>query len=277
MNKSDKIRAILDPAMPCEASGGRFFFPSGMPSARATAAPGLFGKVQDFFKRFGGLYYFLLHALSPVLPSRLYRQTLAALVAEYGDEAVILNLGSGPSRLKGRTDVINVDIFPFAEADVVADVRELPLRDGCADLIVNVASLEHVAAPEEVVAQMLRVLAPGGRIFCFVPFMQPFHAAPADFRRWTAPGCALLFSGFEDVRVEVAAGPTSGLLWVLQEWLAMSLSFGVPALRDLLLIFLMTLTAPLKLLDLLLERLPQAENIASGFFVVASRGREPGK
>ncbi len=271
MRKTEKIRAILDPSRPCAQEGERFIFPSGIASARSTAAPGFMGKVQDLLKRFGGLYYVLLSCLSPVMPSAAYRRTLSAMLGARGEDAVILNLGSGPARLKGRQDVINVDIFPFAEADVVADVKDVPLIDGCADLIVSVASLEHVADPARVVAEMRRLLKPGGELFCFVPFMQPFHAAPADFTRWTAPGCAGLFGAFDGVRVETAAGPTSGLLWVLQEWLAMTLSFGIAPLRDVLFLVLMTLTAPLKLLDLALERLPQSRNIASGFFIVASR------
>jgi hypothetical protein len=56
------------------------------------------------------------------------------------------------------------------------------------------------------------------------------------------------------------------MLWVLQEWLAMVLSFGSKRLYRLVLP-LTWLLSPLKLLDLLLVHHPMAAQVASGFVI----------
>ena len=130
--------------------------------------------------------------------------------------------------------------------------------------------LEHVTDPQAHVAEMRRVLAPGGRVVCFMPFMAPFHASPHDYQRLTHAGLETLFKDFEVLSVRVGAGPTSSLLWVLQEWLALVLSLGSRRLYRLL-VPLMWLLSPLKVLDLVLARHPEARVVASAFVVEARK------
>jgi SAM-dependent methyltransferase len=133
--------------------------------------------------------------------------------------------------------------------------------------------LEHVADPKSVIGEMYRILKSGGRIICYLPFIVPFHAAPNDFQRWTIPGIRKLFSdvGNMEIEIGIGAGPTSGMLWVLQEWLAIFFCFGIRGLHDLIFKVLMVFTAPVKLLDLLLTRFPYPDKIASGFYVVGKQ------
>ncbi len=49
---------------------------------------------------------------------------------------------------------------------VQGDVLSVPLRDGCADVVVAGEILEHVADVEGVVAEACRVLKPGGTLVC---------------------------------------------------------------------------------------------------------------
>ena len=134
--------------------------------------------------------------------------------------------------------------------------------------------LEHVSNPEIVVREMNRIIKPGGTIVAGVPFMQPFHAAPQDFYRWTGNGLQTLFSSFDDVKIEIAAGPTSGMLWVVDEWIAILLSFGNKTLHDLWFLMFMTLFFPLKYLDLIMERFSFSSNCASSFHVIAHKNIE---
>ena len=101
--------------------------------------------------------------------------------------------------------------------------------------------------------------------------MQGFHAAPHDYSRRTKEGMKYLFRTFSKVSVTNGGGPTSGMLWVMQEWLAMVLSFGFKPLHTLWYLALMVLTFPIKYLDILLIKHPRAENISSGFWVVAQK------
>ena len=64
----------------------------------------------------------------------------------------------------------------------------------------------------------------------------------------------------------VGSGPTSALLWVLQEWLALVLSFNISLLYKVVWVLLMVLTFPIKFLDLLFSRYSMAWKIASTFY-----------
>jgi SAM-dependent methyltransferase len=127
-----------------------------------------------------------------------------------------------------------------------------------------------VPDPQAHIAEMYRVLAPGGRLLCFVPFMQPFHASPYDFQRFSDVGLREQFRQFEVTSVRVGAGPTSALVWVLQEWLALLLSFGSRRLYRLVQP-LTWILSPLKLLDLLMARHRNASVVASGFVIQARK------
>ena len=219
-------------------------------------------------QRLGRLYPLAIDALSPVLDRNFVKPFLASFDL---DRDLVADLGSGTNRYDER--ILCFDGGTYANIDLVCDLRTLPISDNALSGVVSVAVLEHVADPQAHVAEMHRVLAPGGRVLCFVPFMQPFHASPHDYQRYTQAGLATLFNQFEVLSVEVGAGPTSSLIWVLQEWLAMVLSFGSRRLYRAL-VPLMWILSPLKLLDLLLARHPAAPILASGFVVEARKRGE---
>lgn len=183
---------------------------------------------------------------------------------------LVLDVGSGNTR--GHRHVTTVDVVAYPFVDLVADADHLPLRDASAHGIVSVALLEHVQCVEPVLREWQRVLAPGGRVFVVVPFLQPFHAAPGDYRRWTSPGLRSLVGEYFDVRTTgVYCGPTSALTWILAEWIAVVLSFGVPRLQTAWSYGLQVILSPLKWLDTLAARLPGADRLASALYVVAER------
>jgi SAM-dependent methyltransferase len=153
----------------------------------------------------------------------------------------------------------------------VARIERLPFAEGSIDGIVSIAVLEHVPDPSAIVAEMLRVLRPGGRVYCFIPFMQGIHASPFDFQRYTPAGLELLFGSFTERRVTIGAGPVSGFLWLLQECVAMLLSFGSRRLYWLVYVAMSPLVGALKYLDLLFIKHPMAANIASGFVIEARK------
>lgn len=71
---------------------------------------------------------------------------------------------------------------------VYADGAYLPFSTGTFDTVLLLEVLEHVSNPERVLAEISRVLKPGGAILISVPFLYPLHDAPHDYRRYTAPG-----------------------------------------------------------------------------------------
>jgi SAM-dependent methyltransferase len=269
--KHDKINSILRPDTHFTIQNKAMCFLPGTHLPEGTAGYSVLGAVQGWFKCHGSLYYFLLNVFAPVLPSAEWRHHLRDQIGKLGTEAVILNLGSGPQILKKRDDIINVDLFAFDSVDIVANATNLPLKNNSVDLILNMAMLEHVPDARLVINEMLRVLRPGGVVVCYLPFMCPFHAAPHDYQRWTISGIRALFSEYDQVEAGVGGGPTSGMLWITQEWLAILLSFGSRILHDIIFLVVMVVTSPIKLLDIFLARHPNAEKIASGFYVVAKK------
>jgi SAM-dependent methyltransferase len=220
-------------------------------------------------RRLGRFYRCGIELLSPTYGPRHVERFLQTFDLR---KELVADFGSGP--LVYSDQVLCVDGNNYANVHLVADLERLPVKANTFSGILSIAVLEHVADPAAHVAEIGRVLKPGGRVLCSIPFMQGFHASPGDFQRYTKTGIAELFKDFEILDVRVGSGPTSGMLWTLQEWLAMLLSFGSMRLYRLLLP-LTWLLSPLKYLDALLMRHPAAETIASSFVIEARKREEP--
>jgi SAM-dependent methyltransferase len=123
------------------------------------------------------------------------------------------------------------DIYA-ARPDVFADAAALPFADGRFDTVLCLEVLEHVPYPGTVVAEIYRVLKPGGRAWLSMPFLYPLHDAPYDFQRYTEYGLRrdLQNAGLEvtSLRKSGHAVRTAGLLACL------SIAGGVHAMGGML-------------------------------------------
>lgn len=223
--------------------------------------------LKNRLKKFTKLYYFLIDVISPVFIDGGVRTFLNNYVT--GKKKMVLNIGSGNSKLSD--EIINIDIFRYEHVNIVCDISDLPFKDNSIDIILNIAVLEHVPDPQKVINEIHRVLKPEGIIYTAFPFMQGFHASPYDFTRVTEEGIKYLHSNFEPIEVKPFGGPTSGMLWIFQEWVAILFSFGSKKLHLLIYLLVMLLTFPLKYIDYFLIRHPAAKNIASGFIFIGSK------
>ncbi len=252
----------------CSQCNGAFYFEEGKFSLSLDHVQigkrEFFDGLKEKFRRFSPLLYrFLLAALAPV-----YSQfSVKKYIGKFNDKAKILNLGAGVSFFAPH--VVNVDWQSYEGVDIVAPLESLPVRSNSVDAIINISVLEHIREPQQVISEFHRILKPGGEVICFVPFLQGFHAAPFDFHRYTREGLRELFKGFQIQKI-IAIGPTSALLWTLQEWIALLLSFfSVRIYRGVYLLTL--LLSPLKYFDFLLARHPMATQIASGHFIIVNK------
>ena len=66
------------------------------------------------------------------------------------------------------------------------------------------------------------MLKPGGKLFCCVPFLQPFHGYPNHYYNMSYAGLANLFRDLNVVNQAVypSTGPIHTLVWILGVWLA---------------------------------------------------------
>lgn len=267
-----------DTGLVCEACDRSYEVASGVPRLRGVAQGseresrsdekayrrGLRGRLRAVLPR--GLISFL----SPVLvtgpnPVKQVRKALEA-----GE--LVLDLGSGNDRR--HPAMCNVDFLSYPEVDLVADAETLPLADESVGGLISVVMLEHVPNADAVLCELQRVLRPGAAFFLVVPFLQPFHAAPHDYARWTRSGLTEIVGRY--LRVDetgVYCGPSSALVWMLAEWFALVFSLGSQRLRTTLSYFFQALFSPLKWTDFLLARLPGADAMASVLFV---RGEKQG-
>ena len=160
---------------------------------------------------------------------------------------------------------VNLDLFLLPGVNVVANAERLPFASDLFQRVECDAVLEHVEHPELVVAEIERVLAPGGFAHLVAPFCHPFHEYPRDFRRYTLDGLRLLAGNLEVVAAGWRTGPTATLLVFLMEyckaWLpwrpARAVAHGV----------LGWLLFPLRYLDWILRRSPRAARIGNHCYV----------
>ena len=232
-----------------------------------------FSKVEDNldllkskFKKFSRFYNFLIEIISPVYVGRVQKDFISNYVT---NDKLILNVGSGNSKI--LENICNVDIFSYDNVNVVCDIADLPFLNNSIDMVFNCAVLEHVPNPQKVIDEIYRVLKPNGILYTTFPFMQGFHASPYDFTRVTEEGIKVLHQDFELIEVKPIGGPTSGMLWVFQEWIAILFSFGNKKLHMLIYLFVMVITSPIKFLDYFLIKHPMAKNISSGFVYIGKK------
>jgi len=224
-------------------------------------------KIKFIVKKNRTIYDFIMKVLGPVY----FDTSMSRFLKKYvkSKNKIAINLGSGNSDIS--KEVSNVDIFPYGSVNITCDIANLPLKTNSIDVIINSAVLEHVPNPEKVVAEIHRVLKKGGIVYSFFPFMQGFHASPYDFSRRTIEGMKVLYKDFDIIEVKPSGGPTSGFLWVFQEWLAILLSFGIKPLHQLIWSILLVTLWPIKFLDIILLKHPMAHNISSGFVLIGKK------
>ncbi len=194
------------------------------------------------------------------------------LLAETPPKARILDLGAGGRVI--RPGVIAVDFLRMPGTRVVADVQKLPFRDGSVDLVVGTGLLEHVRDERELLAEVRRVLRPGGRVHFEVPFLQNYHDDPIDCRRFTQPGLADLcrMFGLEPSRSGAHIGPTVTVIHILQYYAALLFegrSWLAKAASTAAFAAVAVLTWPAKFLDRFLIGKPSAHRLAFGVYCTA--------
>ena len=180
--------------------------------------------------------------------------------------ALNLYLGGGGRRVPG---FLNVDIGSFPGVDLVANAERLPFLNATLDAVECDAVLEHVERPEQAVAEILRVLKPGGQMHAVVPFCHPYHAYPSDYRRWTISGLRALFGGFECLDCGVRTGPTATMLAFVLDYLKLWMpgrAAGKAAYAAA-----GWLLFPLRYLDLLLLRRSDAHILANHIYILARK------
>ena len=166
-------------------------------------------KLYNFGKRFINSEY-------------MAKNHLDEFLSNIGNGKVILELGSGKRRL--REDIINLDLFPFPNVDIIGDVTKPPFKDCSADYVILDNVLEHVAEPHTVINEIYRILKENGQIICIVPWVFPYHGYPKNYFHISEDGLRYLFRNFRECGVHMCIGPTSALTNLIAEYFAVAFS-----------------------------------------------------
>lgn len=81
------------------------------------------------------------------------------------------------------------------------DGSHIPFPDATFDTVLCTEVLEHSPEPAALIAEMERVLKPGGLLIATVPFSARVHYAPHDFHRFSKYALARMFRAFPDVSI----------------------------------------------------------------------------
>ena len=172
-----------------------------------------------------------------------------------------------------RLDLIESDVSFGPRTSLICDAHQLPLEDGSVDAVVIQGVLQALVDPQACVAEIHRVLAPGGYVYAETPFMQQVCVARFDFTRFTHLGHRRLFRDFDEVRSGPVCGPGMALAWSYQYFLLSF--FERQRTRTAVKGFSRATAFWLKYFDRHLIDRPGAIDAASGVYFLGRRSETP--
>ena len=143
------------------------------------------------------------------------RDEAARAARDFGSYRV-LDVGCGvkpyyPFFAEHASEYVGVD-FDNDAAELEGTIESLPVPDKSFELVLCTQVLEHAPDPAMGVAELARVVAPGGRVLASTHGVQVYHPAPEDLWRWTHTGLERLFrenGEWQSVTVRPGSGTTA--------------------------------------------------------------------
>lgn len=131
---------------------------------------------------------------------RLWEENVA-FAKDVPNGALVLDAGAGTSPYKALFNHAQYESADFEQVDkayaastYVCDLKAIPVENCRFDFIVFNQVMEHLPNPKTVLAELHRVLKPGGKMIYTGPFFYEEHEQPYDFYRYTQFGLRELFS-----------------------------------------------------------------------------------
>ena len=126
------------------------------------------------------------------------REWLAAKAAKLGAGSRVLDAGAGEGQYRdlfrhcryeaqdfaqygGTEEGILAERWNYGKLDYVCDITQIPVQDGAFDAVICTEVLEHVPEPIPTLAELARVLRPGGALYLTAPLASGLHQEPYHY------------------------------------------------------------------------------------------------
>lgn len=173
-------------------------------------------------------------------------EVIVPMIMQYvGGRLIDLGCGSMPfrhilapyvTRIHGLDRFVRVD-GSGADASVLeGDIQQMGmLRSASYDSAICIEVLEHIPNPCQAVAEIARILKPGGILILSVPHLSRLHDLPHDYYRYTEMGLRhlLMQNSFDLIEVRTRGGLFSFLSHQVSTILV-SIGWGVPVIQQIL-------------------------------------------
>lgn len=165
---------------------------------------------------------------------------------------------------------IGLDLPASGPADVYGDGMALPFQDAVFNMVLCSQVLEHVPEPSGLMAEVARVLKPGGTLLLTAPQTWGLHMEPHDFYRYTKYGLCYLTEK-NGLRV-IEVTPTCGLWATLVQRLVDTLTHTYAVRRSQWVIQLLSLLlAPILMVGYGLDKLFGKQGDTLDYVLVARK------
>jgi len=204
----------------------------------------------------------------------LIEQETRRFAAALPKGARVLDAGAGEGRHRQyfssqrylATDLgVGDNTWNYSGLDCVADLHQLPFKPAVFDAAISIVTLEHVADPAAVLAEMSRTARPSAPLLLVVPQDWEVHQHPHDYWRFTRFGLKMLLenNGWDIERME----PGGGYFRLLSRRLMNGLQFLPGWLMPLAALFI----APAAIAIGLLDSLDGRKDFTVGYICWAKR------
>jgi SAM-dependent methyltransferase len=228
---------------------------------------GIISKNKDNIKQFFFDYIYPDHNSRKIVKLKL--RTLLSILDQ--PETTGLNIGSGSSKYHPR--IMNLDVCPGENIDIVGTAEDIPCEDDFFDLIISQECLEHVKDPFKATKEIYRVLKKGGKLYVQLPFIIGYHPGPTDFWRFTVEGIEelTLRCNLKTLEKGIVVGGGTGYYRISVEFFAGLFSVPFNFLYKPFKLVFAFLLYPFKVADFLFKYSPQKDRIPGGYFIIVQK------
>ncbi len=149
-----------------------------------------------------------LSNLGAVIENTLRDNILKQYFQNKGRIGLLLDLGCGPRPYLHLyapycDKTLGADLpdspFPKDKIDIYCTATKIPLNDNSVDLVLSTEVMHDMAEPDDMLAEIKRILKPGGSVVLTTPFVVPIVDGEYDHYRYTKYGLHYLLTkqGFQ--------------------------------------------------------------------------------